>query len=306
MYKSFLILAVGLATSLAQPAAAAIKVFSCEPEWAALATELGGANVETYSATTALQDVHKIQARPSLIAQYRQADLVICTGAELEIGWLPALVEKANNPRVLPGSQGFLEASRVVGMIEVPAVLDRAEGDVHPYGNPHIQTDPRNIALVAVALAERLATLDPAHAGEYRKRQQDFSTRWEHAVRNWENQAKPLKGLRMVSTHKDWSYLNRWLGMTQVAALEPKPGIPPTASHLSSVLDGLKSQPASLIVVATYQDHKPANWLAERTGIPVVELPFTVGGTTDAGDLFKLFDVTIDRLLHATDKAGQP
>jgi zinc/manganese transport system substrate-binding protein len=291
---------------IANPAAAALKVFACEPEWAALASELGGANVESYSATTALQDVHKIQARPSLIAKYRQADLVICTGAELEIGWLPALVEKANNPRVLPDSPGFLEASQYVTMLEIPVVVDRSMGDVHPYGNPHIQTDPRNIALVAQALAERLASLDPSHAADYQRRYQAFSTRWAQAIRNWETQARPLKGLRMVGTHRDWSYLNHWLGMSQVAALEPKPGIPPTASHLAAVLEGLKAQPANLLVVAAYQDRKAAEWLAERTGMPVVELPFTVGGTDSTGDLFKLFDVTIDTLLQAASQTGQP
>jgi zinc/manganese transport system substrate-binding protein len=294
---------MGVITALllltATPAAAALKIFACEPEWAALARELGGSRVEAYSATTALQDVHKIQARPSLIAKYRQADLVVCTGADLEIGWLPALVEKANNPRVLPGSDGFLEASRYVSMIEVPEVLDRAQGDVHPFGNPHIQTDPRNITPVAAALAERLAQRDPAHAADYRQRHAAFAARWQSAVAEWERKAQPLRGLRLVSTHKDWSYLNRWLGMTQVATLEPKPGIPPTAAHLSSVLEGLKTQPAAMILVAAYQDHKPAQWLAQRTGLPVIELPFTVGGVEGTEDLFKLFDVTLDRLLAA-------
>jgi zinc/manganese transport system substrate-binding protein len=305
MKKIALLLLASCASLATTPAVAALKVFACEPEWAALSQALGGSNVDVYSATTALQDAHKIQARPSLIAKYRQADLVICTGAELEIGWLPALVEKANNPRVLPGSPGFFEAHQYVSKIEVPTTLDRAQGDVHPDGNPHIQTDPRNIALVAKALAERLAVLDAAHASGYQSRHQEFSTRWDHAIRNWETMAKPLHGLRMVSTHKDWSYLNRWLGMTQVAALEPKPGIPPTASHLAAVLEGLKAQPAELIAIAAYQDRKPAEWLSQRTGTPIVVLPFSVGGDPGAEDLFKLFDVTIDKLLQATKKAGQ-
>lgn len=306
MYKLFITLFTILAFSIPTQAAAALKIFACEPEWAALATELGGANVEAYSATTALQDVHKIQPRPSLIAKYRQADLVICTGAELEIGWLPALVEKANNPRVLPSTAGFFEAHRHVNSIEVPTTLDRAHGDVHPDGNPHIQTDPRNIGMIAKALAERLASLDSAHAPEYRKNHEDFATRWDKAIARWEIRAKPLRGLRMVSTHKDWSYLNRWLDMTQVAALEPKPGIPPTASHLSDVLAGLKTQPASLLIVAAYQDRKAAEWLSQRTSLPVVELPFTVGGVPGTDDLFKLFDVTIDRLLQASQPGAQP
>jgi len=178
MRKTFLLGLALLTGLIALPAQAALNVFACEPEWAALAKELGGKDVDVYSASSALQDVHKIQPRPSLIAKYRQADLVVCTGSELEIGWLPPLVEKGNNPKVLPGTSGFFEASASVKMLEVPSSVDRALGDVHPYGNPHVQTGPQNIAPVAEALVDRLAEVDGAHAEAYRQRYADFSKRW--------------------------------------------------------------------------------------------------------------------------------
>lgn len=276
--------------------ALAFSVFATVPEWGALAKELGGTDVEVYTATTALQNVHRIQARPSLIAKYRQADLVIATGAELEVGWLPALEEKGNNPAVLPGQPGFFEASKHVKMLEVPEVLDRSLGDVHPYGNPHIQSSPHNILAIAKPLSERLAQLDPAHAAAHRARHDAFDKKWRAAMVRWEERAKPLKGLAVISTHRDSAYLFDWLGLREVATLEPKPGIPPSAGHLEKVLDGLQKNPARLALRAAYQDPKPAQWIAERAGIPVVELPFTVGGVPGADDLYGLFETTVERL----------
>ncbi|TXH04760.1 MAG: zinc ABC transporter substrate-binding protein [Nevskiaceae bacterium] len=291
------------AGALALPAQGALKVFACEPEWAALTQELGGNDVDVYAATTALQDVHKIQPRPSLIARYHQADLVVCTGAELEIGWLPPLAEKGNNPKVNPGAPGYFEASHFVSMLEVPARLDRSEGDVHPYGNPHIQTAPDNIAAVAKGLTDKLAEVDAAHAAAYRQRYAQFSAKWTTAMQKWAAKAKPLNGIAVVSAHKAWAYLYRWLGITEVATLEPKPGIPPSAAHLEEVLSGLKIHPAKMVVFATYQDRRPADWLSQHAGIPAAELPFSVGGTAGADDLFGLFDVTVDRLLVANGAA---
>lgn len=300
--QKLLMAAVLLAGTL--PAHAALRVFACETEWAALTRELGGNDVEVYAATTALQDVHKIQPRPSLIAQYRQADLLVCTGAELEIGWLPPLAEKGNNPKVRPGAPGYFEASSAVTMMDVPSKLDRSEGDVHPYGNPHIQTAPDNIARVAQALADKLATIDAAHAAAYRARYQAFSTRWSAAMQKWQAQAQPLKGAGVVSGHKSWSYLYRWLGMNEVATLEPKPGIPPSGAHLEEVLAGLKTAPAKMVVFAAYQDRRPADWLSQRAGIPTVELPFSPGGVAGTDDLFGLFDVTVSRLVAALGKSS--
>ncbi len=278
---------------------AALNVFACEPEWAALAGEIGGADVKVYSATTALQDPHRIEARPSLIAQMRRANLVVCTGAELEIGWLPVLLREAGNAAVQPGRPGYFEATRFVPLLDKPARLDRAEGDVHAAGNPHIHTDPRNILRVGAAMTERLAEVDPANAAAYRSRGQDFATRWQAAIARWEARATPLKGMAVVTQHKSFPYLFNWLGLREVAVLEPKPGVEPSVGYLARVAEQLKTTPAKMVLRAAYQSPRPADWLAQRAGIPALALPYTVGGSERASGLFGLFDDTLDQLLKA-------
>jgi zinc/manganese transport system substrate-binding protein len=296
------ILALFLLALVPGLALADLNIFACEPEWAALAKALGGDHVRAYSATTAQQDPHHIQARPSLIAKVRRADLVACTGAELEIGWLPVLLQRAGNARVQTGTDGYFEASRFVTMLDVPARLDRAQGDVHPEGNPHIQSDPRNIALVADALAKRMAALDGANARLYRQRRDDFLVRWRAAEARWAQEAAPLRGVAVVTHHKGWAYLIRWLGLREVTTLEPKPGIPPSGAHLAEVMRKLQGSAATMVIHAAYQDPRPAAWLAGRAHIADVTLPFTVGGTDGAQDLFGLFDDTIDRLRKGLGK----
>jgi zinc/manganese transport system substrate-binding protein len=275
----------------------ALNVFACEPEWASLAQELGGDKVSVVSATTARQDPHHIEARPSLIARIRNADLVVCSGSELEIGWLPLLLTQSGNSRVQPGSPGYLEASRYVLRLEVPTALDRSMGDIHPGGNPHIQSDPRNIAKVARILAERLARLDAANAATYRSRAESFDKRWSEAIARWEKEAAPLRGSPLIQHHKSFTYLIAWLGMREVGDLEPKPGIPPTTSHLAELVEQMKQAPAKMIVYSSYDDPKAAQFLSTRTGIPSVMLPFTDGGSDRARDLFGFFDDLIARLL---------
>jgi len=284
---------------LPMQAHAALNVFACEPEWAALAREIGGAEVRVYAATTALQDPHRIEARPSLIAQMRRADLVVCSGADLEAGWLPVLLREAGNARVQPGRPGYFEASRFVPLLEQPATLDRAQGDVHAAGNPHIHTDPRNLARVGSALAARMAELDAAGAAGYQARWNDFSARWNAAIARWESRAAPLKNLPVAVQHKSFSYLLAWLGMVEVVTLEPKPGVEASVSHLARVATQLQATPARAVLRAAYQSPRPADWLAQRTGIPALVLPYTVGGSTRASDLFGLFDDTLDQLLKA-------
>ena len=299
--KRLLLTAIAAVILAASPSTfAALRMVACEPEWAALAQELGGDKVDVYSATTAFQDPHHIQARPGLIARVRNADLLVCTGAELEIGWLPILLRQSGNDRIQPGQPGYVEAASFVPKLEIPTVLDRAGGDVHAAGNPHIQTDPRNIALVATALAKRLAQIDPANAAWYQARERDFAGRWQAAIQRWQKEATPLKGMTIVAHHKGWVYLNHWLGLHEVAELEPKPGVEPTAAHLQEVLDTLKREPAKVIIRSAYEDDRASNWLAQRAHIPAVMLPFTVGGSDQAKDLFGLFDDTIERLLKVT------
>jgi zinc/manganese transport system substrate-binding protein len=302
MKRRLLLLQATLALCGALAAAgaqAALKVLACEPEWGALVQELAGANASVYIATTGLQDPHHIQARPSLVAAARSTELLVCTGAELEVGWLPVLIRQSGNSAIQPGRPGNFEAAAYVRKLEVPERLDRADGDVHAAGNPHIQTDPRNILLVAGPLAQRLAELDPANAQTYRARLADFTARWKAAIVRWEQEAAPLRGTPVVVQHKAFPYLEQWLGLVQVAALEPKPGIEPTSAHLSAVLAGLQTRPAKMILRAAYNDGRGAEWLAERTKLPIVVLPFTVGGDEQAKDLFSLFDDTVQRLVRA-------
>jgi len=283
----------------AQPAFAALNIFACTPEWGALAKELGGDKASVYVATSALQDPHRVEARPSLIARARGADLVVCTGAQLEIGWLPLVLTQAGNSKIQVGQPGYFEAARYVTMLEVPSSIDRAQGDIHPGGNPHIHLDPRNIAKIAVALSERMAQLDPPEANNYRARTKAFLERWQQALARWEQQAAPLKGMPLIVYHKNMTYLIAWLGMRELGALEPKPGLPPTASHLSELLAKLQRDPAKAIVLAAYNDPRGGDWLSEHAKIPVLILPFTVGGSDKAKDLFGLFDDSIARLLAA-------
>jgi zinc/manganese transport system substrate-binding protein len=276
---------------------AALNVFACEPEWAALTQQLAGEQATIYTATTALQDPHRIEARPSLIARARRADLVVCTGAELEMAWLPVVLRESGNARLQPGSEGYFEAASVVHMLEVPTRLDRGEGDVHAQGNPHIQTDPRNFLPIADALAARLMQLDPEHATGYRQRLAGFTRQWRAAITKWEKQAMPLKDVAVIVQHRGFPYLSEWLGLKEVATLEPKPGMEPGAAHLSQVLGALQQHPARMVLRAAYQDARPSEWIAERAHITEVELPYTVGGSEAAKDLYGLFDDTIVRLL---------
>lgn len=296
-WLSFAVLSLLLATATAAPAA--LNVFACVPEWAALASELGGDKVSVYQASNALQDPHRIEARPSLVARMRSADLAVCTGAELEVGWLPVLLQTAGNSRVQPGKPGFLAAAELVEKLEVPTRLDRADGDIHPQGNPHIHLDPHNVAKVALAVTQRLEQLDSGNAAYYEARGRNFQSRWQQAIARWEKDAAGLRGAKVVCHHKSATYLLHWLGMTEVMNVEPKPGLPPTSGHLAELVGRLKADPADFITRSMYNEPRATEWLAERTGIPLVALPYTVGGTPEAKDLFGLFDDSIARLKKA-------
>jgi zinc/manganese transport system substrate-binding protein len=274
----------------------ALNVFTCEPEWAALVEELAGESTEITAATTAFQDPHRLQARPSLIAAARSADLLVCTGADLEIGWLPLLLRRSGNPGIQPGNPGNFLAADFVRRIEIPRVVDRSQGDVHPQGNPHIHLHPRNIERIAEALAGRLAEIDPANAADYGSRAEDFLARWSDARDGWEERGLALAGMRLVSHHRSFSYLADWLDLDIVATLEPKPGIPPSGAQLARLLEQLTPNPPVGIIRAPFENEKPANWLSERLEIPVIELLFTVGGDEESTDLFALYDRTIAML----------
>ena len=281
--------------AVANPAAA-LNVFACEPEWGALVDELAGELATVTVATTAFQDPHRLQARPSLIASARSADLLVCTGAELEVGWMPPLLLRSGNPNIQPGRPGNFLAADFVRRIEIPVRIDRAQGDVHPQGNPHVHLNPNNIARVAQALAARLQQLDPANARQYQTRATDFLDRWDAAVERWEIRGEVLAGKRLVAHHTSFSYLADWLDLEIVATLESKPGIPPSASHLATLLEQLQPAPPLAIVRTPYDNEKPSAWLSQRLAVPALLLPYTIGGNDRVNNLFELFEVTLTEL----------
>lgn len=277
-------------------AASALNIFVCEPEWGSLLEELAGDQAEITVATTAFQDPHRLQARPSLIAAVRRADLVVCTGADLEIGWLPLLLRRSGNAKIQAGNPGYFLAADFVRRLEVPKSIDRAQGDVHPQGNPHIHLNPRNIRRVADALAERLTKLDPGNSKDYDMRLDDFQSRWRDATQRWEDRALSLQGMRLASHHRSFSYLADWLDLDIVATLESKPGVPPSGAQLAKLLEQLTPNPPRGVIRTPFENEKPSMWLAERLELAEITLPYTIGGTDESTDLFTLYDETIRML----------
>jgi len=268
-----------------------LNIFACEPEWSSLAKEIGGDKIKTFSATTSKQDPHHIRARPSLISKIRRADLLICSGAGLEVGWLPILLQKAS-VKVQTNGIGHIIASNFVDLIEIPDHVDRSMGDIHPEGNPHIHLNPHNILLVAQEIHKRLLIIDPDNTSYYNNKFEMFNTKWQEAIIRWQNNAAELKGKPILFHHKSFSYLIEWLELNQIGSLEPRPGMPPTTSHLNGLLKTIESNPVELIIRTPYDSSKASEWMTEKTNIPNVILPYTVN-EDDINNLYKLFDRTI-------------
>ena len=298
-------LAAAVAVALLSPAVAGaqVRILACEPEWAALAEEIGGKDVVVHSATHGGQDAHHIRARPSLIAKVRSAKILFCTGADLEVGWLPILLERGAGRIVQPGQPGHIMAADHVKVLDRPRIVDRRMGDIHPAGNPHVHLDPRNVAILAEVLTGRLEQIDPDRAAAYRQRLASFQERWARAMGGWRERTEKLRGMKIIVHHKAWVYLLRWSGLKRVTALERVSGVPPTASHLARVLERVRNAGAKAIIRAPFDPEDASDWLSGKTGIPVVELPFTVGGRPEATDLFSLFDSTLGMLEEARDRS---
>jgi len=277
--------------------ALALRIFACEPEWASLSHELSGELNQIESALTVLQDPHRLQAKPSLIATIRKVDLLVCSGADLEIGWLPLLLRRSRNRHIQVGQQGHFEASSFIRRLEIPKQIDRALGDLHPQGNPHVHLDPRNIRIIARALTQRLIALDPDNAPEYAHLQERFRSRWKIAMTQWKEKAKPLEGQKIVTHVSSFSYLINWLQMDRIATIEIKPGIPPSSAHLSSLLKTVTANPPMYLLRTPYANSKPSQWLSEKTGLKMIVLPYSVGEKHIARNLFELFDITLSLLL---------
>ncbi len=286
------------AASATAATATALNIFACEPEWAALAKELLP-DARITSATHADQDPHHIEARPALISALRRADLAICTGASLEAGWLPMLQQRAANGRVQNGQPGLFIASHAVVLDDIPTVVDRSQGDVHAEGNPHFHLDPERLLAVARDLADRMASLRPERTAEIRQRLLAWEARWEAQMTRWQEAARPLAGKAIVAQHGGFLYLFRWLGLRQIADLEPKPGLPPTVNHLQSVLAAVRAGQPIGIVQSRYQDPRAGRWLAERSTLPLLILPSTVTDDGATATLEGLMSHLVEALLAA-------
>ena len=286
-------------SSAAIHAADTIQVFACEPEWASLAEEIGGQRVKSFSATHAQQNPHFIRARPSLIAKVRKTDLIFCSGAGLEVGWLPILVQKAG-ASLQPGTNGYLMASDYVKILEQPhSQVDRSMGDIHPEGNPHVHMDPRNILIVAEELTKRLSSIDPGSSEYFTAQFDSFSERWSEALSRWEREMSKLAAYPIVTHHKSFSYFVDWAKLKDVGSIEPKPGLPPTIRDLNNLYSSVKDINNLLIVRSPYDPAKGAKWLSEKISRPAIILPYTIGGNDNVTDLFTLFDESI-RLIKSS------
>ncbi len=292
---NFKLIISGVLFTLSSNAFAQFNIFTCEPEYAALAKELAP-DARIYSATTAMQDPHQVQARPSLIAKMRQADLVVCAGAELEVGWLPMLQMKAANAKVRNTDLGLFFAADHVETLDKMSNVDRSMGDVHSQGNPHLHFSPPRILAIAKALTEKLIQLDSDNSRDYQQQLERFSSRWTLASAKWQEAASKLSGMKVIAYHSSFRYLFDFSGIEQVADLEPKPGLPPTSGHLAGLLKQANNSDITAIVIASYQDKRGANWLAEKSNLPVIVLPLSVGGNEQSNDLFSLYDNVFDLL----------
>ena len=281
--------------------AASPRIFACEPEWEALARELMP-HARVVSATHVLQDPHHIEARPALIAQLRQADLAICTGAGLEEGWLPVLQPRSGNPKVQDGGAGMFYAAAHVSLIDPQtATLNPFAGDIHPGGNPHLHLDPERLLQVSQALATTMVRLWPEQTPAIRSHQAAFDARWRERVAQWQLRAKGLRGQGVAAQHSTFAYLWRWLGMKQALDLEPKPGLSPTPGHLQSLLARWRTEPPLAVVVAQHQDPRAGRWLTEKAQ-PVrklLVLPATIADPAAPQALDRWFDRLISELLSA-------
>lgn len=280
------------------PATPTLTVFACEPEWAAL-TRVLMPQARLHVATHAGQDPHHIEARPALIAQLRSADLAVCTGAALESGWLPVLQQRAGNARV---RDVFYAADHVELIDPQPGVIGTPwAGDVHAQGNPHLHTDPHKLLEVAQALAQRLQQERPAQREAIEQRLRGFETQWRARIAHWERQAAPLRGRSVAAQHTTFGYLWRWLGLRQVADLEPRPGMAPTPGHLQRLLEGLRREPPLAVVVAGFHDPRAARWLAGQldSSATLLTLPATVAEDADGTALVRWMDELVATLLRA-------
>ena len=286
-------------------AEAALNVVTTTSDLASIVSEVGGDKIAVESLARGYQDPHFVEAKPSFVLKLNKADLLVVVGRDLEIGWLPALINQARNARIQPGADGYFDASLTAKILDLPTgQLTRAMGDVHPLGNPHYWLDPENGRAIAKAVQAKLSQKDPANAPYYAQRAADFDRRLSEAQQRWKSMMAPYKGIKVVTYHRSWANFADAFGIDVIGYVEPKPGIPPTPQHTLDVIQAMRAQGIKLIIVEPYFDSKTPNSIASQTGGNVLVLPPSVGGVPAASDYLKLFDTNISLLVGAIKSAG--
>lgn len=293
------------ALAAAGPAHAAVNVVTSTEDLADLATQVGGDRVKVESIARGYQDPHFVEAKPSFILKLAKADLLVVVGRELEIGWLPPLVQQSRNARIQPGASGYLDASLTAKILEVPTgQITRAMGDVHPQGNPHYHLDPGNGRRIAKAIADKLSQMSPADAAYFAQRYADFDRRLAEAEKRWDATMAPYKGLKVVTYHRSWANFTDRFGLDVIGYVEPRPGIPPSPQHTIDLIGEMKRQGVKILLVEPYFDLKTPNSIARETGAQVVVLLPSVGGEKTVTDYIRLFDYDLDLLARAIRQTG--
>jgi len=283
-------------------AASKIQIMTATTDLASLAQEVGGDKVEVESIARGYQDPHFVDAKPSFLLKLKHADLLIVVGLELEIGWLPPLINQSTNPKIQVGAPGYLDASRFARILEIPTgQVTRAEGDVHPLGNPHYWLDPENGLRIAKGIADKLSEMRPGDATYFAQRFTDFEQRLKQADQRWLAEMKPYEGRKIVTYHRSWPNFAEHFHLNVVGYVEPRPGIPPSPQHTVELIQQMKRDNVKVIVVEPYFDLKTPNAVARETGGRVLVLPPSVGGEKEITDYFKLFDYDISKLKQAFD-----
>jgi zinc/manganese transport system substrate-binding protein len=297
-YSQACILLAALALPLA--AIAKLEVVATTPDLASLASAIGGKDIDLTTLAKPTEDPHFVDAKPSFIVKLNRADLIIEGGAELEVGWLPALLDQSRNPKLAPGAPGHLAAARGLPLKEIPSSLDRSRGDIHAAGNPHFLVDPSNARVVADRIADTLSALDPQNASSYKARLKEFNTALAAKMAEWEARLAPYKGQEVAAYHNSWLYFGDHFGLKIDLFLEPKPGVPPTPSHLAEVIIKMKQEHVRAILVDPYLNRRTADTVAAKTGaqvVPVAQFPGGVPGTE--GSYLQLIDHDVNAIANA-------
>lgn len=306
----FRLLALLAVLSLAPvPAVAAIKVVTTLQDFASLADSVGGKRVETFSLSRGYQDPHFVDPKPSLIVKLSRADLLVVAGLDLEVGYLPPLLDQSRNSKIRRGAGGYLDASVGCEILERPAgVVTRAMGDVHPFGNPHYWLDPRNGRVIARAIAAKLSAIDPAGAAEYRANLAAFEAKLTEAEKRWDAMLAPFAGVSVVTYHNSWPNFLKRFRLKAAGYVEPKPGIPPSPSHTVQLINLMRERKVPVILMEPYFDERTPKSVADKTGAALLRFVPSVGGVPQAKDYVSLFDYDVKLLADAltAKKAGRP